>query len=82
MKSTVKLAKIGNSKGIRLSKQLLQRYQINESVEIETTSDSIILRPLRDEKLDWASTYKQMAYAAEDWTVWDAVAEEGLNELD
>ncbi|MDB2681828.1 AbrB/MazE/SpoVT family DNA-binding domain-containing protein [Opitutales bacterium] len=82
MKSTVKLAKIGNSKGIRLSKQLLQRYQINESVEIETTSDSIILRPLRDEKLDWASTYKQMADAAEDWTVWDAVAEEGLNELD
>ena len=82
MKSTVKLAKIGNSKGIRLSKQLLKRYQINESVEIETTSDSIILRPLRDEKLDWASTYKQMADAAEDWTVWDAVAEEGLNELD
>ena len=82
MKSTVKLAKIGNSKGIRLSKQLLQRYQINESVEIETTSDSIILSPLRDEKLDWASTYKQMADAAEDWTVWDAVAEEGLNELD
>ena len=82
MKSTVKLAKIGNSKGIRLSKQLLQRYQINESGEIETTSDSIILRPLRDEKLDWASTYKQMADAAEDWTVWDAVAEEGLNELD
>ena len=82
MKSTVKLAKIGNSKGIRLSKQLLQRYQINESVEIETTSDSIILRPLRDEKLDWASTYKQMADAAEDWTVLDAVAEEGLNELD
>ena len=82
MKSTVKLAKIGNSKGIRLSKQLLQRYQINESVEIETTSDSIILRPLRDEKLDWASTYKQMADAADDWTVWDAVAEEGLNELD
>ncbi|KRP34807.1 MAG: hypothetical protein ABS34_12335 [Opitutaceae bacterium BACL24 MAG-120322-bin51] len=82
MKSTVKLAKIGNSKGIRLSKQLLQRYQINESVEIETTPDSIILRPLRNEKLDWASTYKQMADAAEDWTVWDAVAEEGLNELD
>jgi hypothetical protein len=61
---------------------LLQRYQINESFEIETTPDSIILRPLRNEKLDWASTYKQMADAAEDWTVWDAVAEEGLNELD
>jgi antitoxin MazE len=82
MKAPVKLAQIGNSKGIRLSKGLLQRYQIHDSVEIETTPDSIILRPLRNDKLDWASTYKEMAGAGEDWSEWDHVVSEGCNDLD
>jgi len=37
MKTTIKLAKFGNSKGIRLNKDLLQRYQIHETVEWSTS---------------------------------------------
>lgn len=80
MKTTVKLAKIGNSHGIRLSKQLLARYRIEDTVELEATPDAIILRPSTDQKLTWEATYKEMAESGEDWSEWDAVAEDGLND--
>jgi antitoxin component of MazEF toxin-antitoxin module len=79
MKTTVQLAKIGNSWGIRLNKQLLQRYQIEDQVEIETTPDAIILRAHSDGKLSWAATYEQMAHEEEDFSEWEAVAEDGID---
>lgn len=78
MKTTIQLAKIGNSQGIRLNKQLLNRYGISNTLEIETTPDAIILRPIPNEKLSWAETYKEMEAANEDWSDWEAVAEDGL----
>lgn len=79
MKTTVQLAKIGNSQGIRLSKKLLQRYAIEDKIDIETTPDAIILRPHSDGKLSWAATYEQMSQAAEDFSEWEAVAEDGID---
>lgn len=78
MKTTVKLAKIGNSQGIRLRKQLLKRYEIDDEVEMETTPDAIVIRPTRDKKLSWAQTYREMACEADDWSDWEAVAEDGI----
>ena len=80
MKSTIPIAKIGNSQGIRLSKQLLRRYGIEDKVELEATPDAIILRPTGGAKLSWAETYQQMARSNEDWTEWDAVAEDGFDD--
>lgn len=79
MRTTIQLAKIGNSQGIRLSKELLRRYQIVDQIDIETTADAIILRPHSDGQLSWAATYQQMAEAGEDFSDWDAVAEDGIN---
>jgi antitoxin MazE len=78
MKTTVQLPEIGNSQGIRLSKQLLQRYQIEDQIEIETTPDAVILRRHSDGKLSWAATYEQMAQEASDFSEWEAVAEDGI----
>lgn len=83
MKTVVPLARIGNSQGIRLSKQLLSRYQMEAEVEMETTPDAIILRPSKRTQLSWAETYRQMsADPDEDWSEWDAVAEDGLSNED
>lgn len=79
MRSTVQLAKIGNSQGIRLSKQLLKRYQIEDRVELETTPDAIVIRPHSETKLSWAETYDQMSREGEDFSEWEAVAEDGLD---
>lgn len=81
MKKTVKLAQIGNSRGIRLSKALLEHYGIQSALELETTPDAIVLRPIRggEGQLTWEDTYRQMAQSEEDWTDWEAVAEDGLD---
>lgn len=80
MKTKVTLAKIGNSQGIRLSKQLLERYGIGEELEMETTPDAIVLRPSGGKQLSWSETYKQMAQEQdEDWSDWEAVAEDGID---
>jgi antitoxin MazE len=79
MKTTVPLAKIGNSQGIRLSKKLLQRYQFEGRLELETTPDAIILRPYRDGKLSWSETYQQMAAENDEFSDWEAVTEDGFD---
>jgi virulence-associated protein VagC len=56
-----------------------QPYQIEDQVEIETTPDAIILRPHSDGKLSWAATYEQMAREEEDFSEWEAVAEDGID---
>ena len=42
----VSVIKIGNSKGIRLSKTLLEKYNIKDSVDLILEKGQIVLRPL------------------------------------
>ncbi len=50
---------------------------------MEERSDGILLRPRgpASPKLSWEDTAREMAAAAEDWSVWDAVAADGLVEI-
>lgn len=52
--------KIGNSKGVRLSKTILEKYQIGEKVEIILEDDQIILKPIRIPRQGWAEAFKKM----------------------
>ena len=52
--------KIGNSKGVRLSKTILEKYQIGEKVEIILEDDKIILKPIRIPRQGWAEAFKKM----------------------
>ncbi len=81
---TLKVARIGNSRGIRLPAAMLRKYHITDSVVAEEKADEIVLRPRRTtrQKLSWAETAKAMARAQEDWSVWEkATAGDGLNGL-
>jgi antitoxin MazE len=42
----VSIIKIGNSKGLRLSKQIIDQYQITDKVELTLEQDKIIIRPI------------------------------------
>jgi antitoxin component of MazEF toxin-antitoxin module len=77
MKSVVKVTRIGNSKGIRLKKELLEKYGIEDSVVLEEAADYLILKPVKRDKLTWEESYQQMVAEDEDWSDWDAVGEEG-----
>jgi antitoxin component of MazEF toxin-antitoxin module len=79
----LKVARIGNSRGVRLPAATLARYQIGAEVIMEERSDGILLRPAPSvsPKLSWEETARGIALAAEDWEDWNSVATDGLEEL-
>ncbi|MEO8108561.1 MAG: hypothetical protein ABI594_00945 [Ginsengibacter sp.] len=44
---TTRLKKIGNSRGITLSKTLLQQYQFQDEVEVIPLENGILIMPLK-----------------------------------
>jgi antitoxin component of MazEF toxin-antitoxin module len=79
----LKVARIGNSRGVRLPAASLRRYRIGETVVMEERSEGILLRPTGPavEKLSWDETAREMAASREDWSAWDTVAGDGLDEV-
>jgi antitoxin MazE len=76
----VKLIPIGNSKGVRIPKELLQKYGLNQSLLLEETERGLLLRKKEDGKLSWEDTYKAMAEEKEDWTDFDTTLLDGLDD--
>ena len=51
---------IGNSKGIRLSKTLLEKYNIKDTVELVLEKGYIIIRPKATPRKGWEKAFKKM----------------------
>lgn len=62
----ISVIKIGNSKGIRLSKTLLDRYNIKDSVELIMDKGQIILKPISQPRKDWEKAFEKMAKNEDD----------------
>ena len=73
------VARIGNSRGVRIPATTLARYRIGTTVVMEERSDGILLRPCgpASAKLSWDETARAMAAAGEDWTECDSTAADG-----
>jgi len=69
----VSIIQIGNSKGLRLSKTILDKYQINEKMEMILENDHIILRPLKEPRKGWSEAFKEMHTAGDDQLLIDDV---------
>ena len=84
MKSVeLKVARIGNSRGVRIPATTLERYRIGESVVMEERTEGILLRPRRSAgpKLSWEETAQAMSAEPEDWSDWGATLADGLDEI-
>ena len=57
---------IGNSKGIRLSKTLLEKYNITDKVELILEKGYIILKPISEPRNGWEKAFKKMNEAGDD----------------
>lgn len=77
-----KLVAIGNSKGVRIPKALLQKYGLKDSLLIEETERGLLLRNKEENKLSWEDTYKAMANAKEHWEDFDGTLSDGLEDED
>jgi antitoxin MazE len=51
---------IGNSKGIRLSKTILEKYNIQDKVELILEKGYIILKPVSEPRKNWEKEFKKM----------------------
>lgn len=79
----LKVARIGNSRGVRLPAKTIERYGIGESVIMEERSDGILLRPsnVARAKLSWEDTAREMASGNENWSEWRATDADGLDTI-
>jgi len=77
----VPIIKIGNSKGFRLSKTLLQRYNIRDKVEMILEKGRIIIKPVESPRKGWESAFKTMHANGDDKLLFNDVLEnENLEE--
>jgi antitoxin MazE len=56
----ISIIKIGNSKGIRISKELLKRYHITDRVELILEEQQMVIRPLVQPRKGWDEAFKAM----------------------
>ena len=54
------IIKIGNSKGIRLSKSLLDRYNIKDKVQLILEKGRIIIKPVSPPRQGWDDAFQKM----------------------
>ena len=77
----LKVARIGNSRGIRLPASTLARYRVGATLIMEERAEGIMLLPqgTEPEKLSWEETAREMALAREDWSAWEAADSDGMD---
>jgi antitoxin MazE len=57
---------IGNSKGLRLTKSILETYNIKDKVELILEKEQIILRPITSTRKGWDDAFKELHENGED----------------
>ncbi len=78
----IKLVPIGNSKGVRIPKALLQKYGLNNTLLLEEIDRGLLILKKEDDKLSWEDTYKAMADEKKDWGDFGATLLDGLEDED
>lgn len=72
----IPIIKIGNSKGLRLSKDILTQYNIKDTVELILEKGYIILKPKSEPRKGWDKAFKQMHRNNDDHLLIDDVFED------
>ncbi len=70
------IIKIGNSKGLRLSKTILEKYNIKDKVEIILEKGEIILRPITSPRKNWEKEFRRMSENGDDKLLMNDVFED------
>ena len=75
------IIKIGNSKGLRLSKAILEKYNIKDKVELILEKGQIILKPIALPRKNWENEFRKMSKNGDDKLLMNDIFEgENLDE--
>jgi antitoxin MazE len=61
-----RIVSIGNSKGIRIPKPLLEQTGLSGEVEISAENQTLVIRPARKPRAGWAESFREMARRGDD----------------
>ncbi len=61
-----RLIRIGNSKGVRIPKPLIEQYGLSEDIELILKDNEIILRSANGPRKNWDHAFKKMAQEGDD----------------
>jgi antitoxin MazE len=61
-----RLVRIGNSRGVRLPKPLIEEAGLTEEVEIHVRAGTIIIAPAQRPRAGWAEAARQLSRRGED----------------
>lgn len=78
-KVELKVVQIGNSRGVRLPKAVLDRYEIKDALVLEAREEGLLLRGKKDKRMTWEETFRDMARENEDWSDLDATVADGID---
>ncbi len=69
-----RVIKIGNSKGLRIPKPILEQTGIIDEVEIRAEKNQIIIRPVKNIREGWNTAFRKMREKGDD----ELIVEDGL----
>ena len=72
----VSVIKIGNSKGIRFSKTIIDRYNIKDTVDLIMDEEQIIIKPSTKPRNGWDAAFKEMHGNGDDNLIINEIFEE------
>lgn len=76
----VTIINVGNSKGILLSKTILEKYGFVEKIELIMKQDHLELLPVKPPRQDWDEAFKEMHERGEDELLFDDILDDDIIE--
>ena len=61
-----RIVRIGNSRGIRIPKVLIDQLGLEKEVEISVQRDQLVIRPTLRPRHDWEEQFRTMAVRGDD----------------
>jgi antitoxin MazE len=61
MRTKARLVRIGNSRGVRLPKPLIEQAGLSDEVELDVRDGAIVIRPLDRPRAGWAEAAAALA---------------------
>ena len=63
---STRLIRVGNSRGVRIPKLMIEQAGLGEDVEISVRNEGLLIGPVHQRRAGWESQFKAMAAQGDD----------------
>ena len=61
-----RIVRIGNSRGVRIPKPMLEQTGLSDEVEFSVVDGALVIRPVKHPRDGWAEAFREMARQGDD----------------